>query len=84
LIWHRLLLHGNGTNRSDKPRMAQYINMSPAGKGKEKRKSAIEGWQERRAMASWPGDARDWEHKNQEPAALTELGCKLLGVDSWS
>ena len=30
LIWHRLLAHGNGHNRSDKPRMAQYIAMSPA------------------------------------------------------
>ena len=30
LIWHRLLAHGNGHNRSDKPRMAQYIAMLPA------------------------------------------------------
>ena len=84
LIWHRLLLHGNGRNRSDKPRFAQYINMSPAGDSTEKRQSAIKGWQERRATAGWPGDARDWEHKNQQPAVLTELGRKLLGVDSWS
>ena len=84
LIWHRLLLHGNGRNRSDKPRFAQYINMSPAGDSIEKRQSAIKGWQERRATAGWPGDARDWEHKNQQPAVLTELGRKLLGVDSWS
>ena len=30
LIWHRLLAHGNGHNRSDRPRMAQYITMSSA------------------------------------------------------
>ena len=30
LIWHRLLAHGNGHNRSDRPRLAQYITMSPA------------------------------------------------------
>tara|TARA_B100000809_G_scaffold145381_1_gene142977 strand:+ start:1154 stop:1939 length:786 start_codon:yes stop_codon:yes gene_type:complete len=30
LVWHRLLAHGNGYNRSQKPRLAQYITMSPA------------------------------------------------------
>ena len=30
LIRHRLLAHGNGCNRSQKPRLAQYITMSPA------------------------------------------------------
>ena len=30
LIWHRLLAHGNGHNRSDRPRLAQYITMKPA------------------------------------------------------
>ena len=30
LIWHRLLAHGNGHNRADQPRLAQYITMSPA------------------------------------------------------
>ena len=38
LIWHRLLAHGNGHNQSDKPRMAQYITMSPAkGRGADER-----------------------------------------------
>ena len=84
LIWHRLLAHGNGHNRSDRPRLAQYITMSPAGNGEEARQQRTKGWQERRPAAGWPGDARDWEHKYQEPAVLTELGRKLLGVDSWS
>lgn len=84
LIWHRMLLHCNRRNRSYKPRIAQYINISPPGDSTEKRQSAIKGWQERRATSSWPVDERDWEHKHQEPAVLTELGRKLLGVDSWS
>ena len=79
-----MLLHCNRRNRSDKPRIAQYINISPSGDSTEKRQSAIKGWQERRATPSWPVDERDWEHKHQEPAVLTELGRKLLGVDSWS
>ena len=38
-IWHRLLLHGNGRNLPDKPRFAQYINMSPVGDSTEKQRS---------------------------------------------
>ncbi len=30
IIWHQLLAHGNGHNRSEEPRLAQYIAMSPA------------------------------------------------------
>lgn len=84
LIWHRLLAHGNGHNTSDKPRLAQYITMSPAPKDNEEgRQARIKAWQERRPMSNWPGDARDWEHEKQETAVLTELGRKLLGVDLW-
>lgn len=84
LIWHRLLAHGNGHNTSDKPRLAQYITMSPAPKdSKEARQGRIRAWQERRPLSNWPGDSRDWEHERQEPAVLTELGRKLLGVDLW-
>ena len=84
LIWHKLLAHGNGHNTSDKPRLAQYITMSPAPKDNEEaRQGRIKAWQERRSMSNWPGDSRDWEHERQEPAVLTELGRKLLGVDLW-
>ena len=84
LIWHRLLAHGNGHNKSDKPRLAQYITMSPAPKDSEEaRQGRIKAWQERRPLSNWPGDSRDWEHERQEPAVLTELGRKLLGVDLW-
>jgi hypothetical protein len=92
VIWNRLLAHGNGHNRSSKPRFAQYISMFPAdprtseadgwGGGREDR---IRQWRERRGPnASWaPGDTRDWEHKHCQPAELSPLGRKLLGLDSW-
>jgi ectoine hydroxylase-related dioxygenase (phytanoyl-CoA dioxygenase family) len=84
LIWHKLLAHGNGHNTSDKPRLAQYITMSPAPKDSEEaRQGRIKAWQERRPLSNWPGDSRDWEHERQETAVLTELGRKLLGVDLW-
>ena len=85
LIWHRLLAHGNGHNRFDRPRLAQYITMSPArDDDEEARQGRIKSWQECRPMSNWPGDSRDWEHRHQQAAELTELGRKLLGVDSWN
>ena len=84
LIWHRLLAHGNGHNTSDRPRLAQYITMSPAStEDDEVRQARVQSWQERRPMAHWPGDARDWEHERQQTAELTPLGRKLLGADPW-
>jgi len=84
LIWHRLLAHGNGHNTSDRPRLAQYITMSPTPHNNEEaRQQRIQCWQERRPAPNWPGDPRDWEHTHQQPAELTELGRKLLGVDVW-
>ena len=84
LIWHRLLAHGNGHNTSDKPRLAQYITMSPAPADDESaRQARVTSWQERRPMPNWPGDPRAWEQEKQQTAELTSLGKKLLGVDLW-
>jgi hypothetical protein len=85
LIWHRLLAHGNGHNTSDKPRLAQYITMSPAREDdQEARQARISSWQERRPMPNWPGDPRQHERTHQQTAELTALGRKLLGLDSWN
>lgn len=84
LIWHRLLAHGNGHNTSDKPRLAQYITMSPARTDDEAaRQARVASWQERRPMPNWPGDPRAWEKEKQQTAELTPLGRKLLGADPW-
>ena len=84
LIWHRLLAHGNGHNTSDKPRLAQYITMSPARTDDEAaRQARVASWRERRPMPNWPGDPRAWEKEKQQTAELTPLGKKLLGVDLW-
>jgi hypothetical protein len=53
LIWNVALLHGNGKNVSDRPRLAQYISMTPAGTARAKslvyggetlRQSRINSW----------------------------------------
>lgn len=85
LIWHRLLAHGNGHNQSDKPRLAQYITMSPANfDNEDARQERVSAWNECRPAPRWPGDPRGWEQKTQKPAELTDLGKKLLGVEPWN
>ncbi|GAB4464082.1 MAG: DUF1479 family protein [Armatimonadaceae bacterium] len=88
VIWNRFLYHGNGHNRSNKPRLAQYISMFPVPTGdrfEEQRKARIEAWESRKPLdAPWVvGDPREWEQKHSNPAQLTTLGRKLLGLDSW-
>jgi hypothetical protein len=84
LIWHRLLAHGNGHNRSKVPRLAQYISMGPAKfEDAEMRETRVSSWQEVRPMSNWPGDRRGWEAEHYGPASLTRLGEKLLGVSPW-
>ena len=86
LIWDRLLLHGNGYNVSEVPRLAQYITMFPAPEGQEwerRRHERIALWRERRAPAGFPGDPRGWEQAHCPIAELTPLGRRLLGSDPW-
>ncbi len=86
LIWHNLLPHGNSRNRSTKPRLAQYITMSPAKEGDEEtRQYRINAWRERKPPRgkAFPGDPRGFE-QNRPSAELTELGKKLLGLERWN
>ena len=86
LIWNSMLPHGTSQNRSDKPRLAQYISMFPA---KEQdtalREERVRSWRERlpRVGMAFPGDPRNWEQNHRTTAELTELGQKLLGLKSW-
>jgi ectoine hydroxylase-related dioxygenase (phytanoyl-CoA dioxygenase family) len=87
MIFNSLLAHGIRPNTSeDKVRMAQYISMTPAAESNDElRERRIQSWRERRAPEgfAFPGDPREWERTKYETAALTPLGRKLLGLDSW-
>jgi len=85
LIWDKLLPHGNGHNHADEPRFAQYLNFYPADwSDVERREQRIETWRERKTPPGdpYPGDPRERE-KEHDPADLTPLGRKLLGLDPW-
>jgi len=84
VIWSRLLPHGNGHNVSDRPRLAQYITMSPAREDDEEyRQARINSWRHHEPGPRFPGDPRRIEQQIKEPAELTALGRKLLGIDRW-
>ncbi len=84
VIWNRLLAHGNGHNRSNRPRLAQYIKMAPARQDDEAaRQSCIETWRERLRPGWAPGGPYGPEHEHGKTAELTPLGRKLVGLDLW-
>jgi hypothetical protein len=86
LIWDSMLAHGIRPNRSDQPRIAQYISMTPAREHQEAlREWRIRSWRDRLPPEgfAFPGDPRGWEKQQPGPAALTELGEKLLGLKNW-
>jgi hypothetical protein len=84
LVWTTQLLHGNGHNTSGKPRFAQYISMNPVGDD-EQRRQRVAAWEGNTHPSGrpFPGDSRRIEEQRGEPARLTALGRKLLGVDPW-
>lgn len=86
LIWTSLLLHGNGHNVSGKPRLCQYLSMNPADEENEElRQRRIAAWRQNThpSGAAFPGDVRGIEERRESPAELTDLGRRLLGLDSW-
>lgn len=89
VIWTNLLAHGNGDNQTTRPRMAQYISMNPVPENPDPalRERRINSWRTNSAPTPgerpFPGDPRRIEEQRTEPAKLTALGRKLLGVDDW-
>jgi len=82
LIWSGHLPHGNGLNRSDRLRLAQYVMMNrPRDDGA--RDERIAAWRGK-AHAFGPGHPANRESFTDDPpAALTPLGRRLLGLDPW-
>ena len=86
LIWDSMLAHGIRPNHSDRPRMAQYISMTPAEEeNDELREWRVRSWRDRVAPEGYafPGDPRNWEQTRYPPAELSDLGRKLLGLERW-
>ena len=89
VIWHTALLHGNGPNLTDKPRLAQYIAMRRAEPDDPAhREELVQAWHRRAPMGfrhpvAFPADPRYLDERQPEPACLTPLGRRLVGLDDW-
>jgi Phytanoyl-CoA dioxygenase (PhyH) len=81
IVWDSRLPHGNSKNASSEPRIAFYVMMAPMDEAL--RQANVASWRTGRCIPWWrnrPGYDRiePWQ-----PAALTELGRRLLGLDDW-
>jgi hypothetical protein len=88
LIWNGALAHGVAANTSaGGVRAAQYLSMMPALESHDElRRSRVESWRTL-STPEWNGtlvgDATKHESLRYGPAELTDLGAKLLGLESW-
>lgn len=88
LIWNGLLAHGVAPNTSENGvRAVQYLTMMPALEShKELTRSRVDSWRHLSTPewnATLVGDATRHESLRYGPAELTDLGRKLLGLESW-
>ena len=82
VIWRSALPHGSSPNSAQRPRIVQYITMSPVRKNNEAaRQRRIDGWRER--LTGLGKEKKEKEHHHGKTAELTPLGRKLLGLDAW-
>jgi hypothetical protein len=81
LIFSALMAHGNGVNRSDRLRLAQYVNYHKAGLAPDPYR--VDWWEKKRPMPGFDGTDHSQESLPGEPVHLTDLGRKVMGVDPW-
>ena len=84
VIWDSRMAHGTGRNYSERPRIAQFISMTPAEPHEsELLQIRIESFKNRTgpALCGMPGD--ELEYRFGPPAILSGLGEKLLGCEPW-
>lgn len=84
VIFHHHMPHTNAVNTSDKPRLAQYVSMHPVRSEKE-REVRIRDFTGKRPP-QWALNQKVPGQQNPEPgepATLTDLGKKLVGLERW-
>jgi hypothetical protein len=82
VVWDSRLPHHGGRNTGRAPRLSVAIAMWPEGDDAE-RAERIACWRDKRPPACWRGWRGQVDPEPGEPAILTDLGRKLLGLDRW-
>jgi hypothetical protein len=91
LIWNAKLPHGPGWNRAHSPRLMQAVSMFRAprsgggwpGVRDWPKEEQIEWWQTKRPPPWWRNVPLQVDPEPGEPAHLSALGRRLVGVDDW-
>jgi hypothetical protein len=91
IIWNSKLPHGPGYNHSPEPRLMQAVSMFPAprrgggwpGMRDWSKQEQIEWWQAKRPPPWWRGVPLQVDPEPGEPAELSALGRRLVGLDDW-
>jgi hypothetical protein len=82
ILWSTKLPHGSATNLSKRPRIAAFVSMEPPG-GKVHQEKMKTWWLAKRAPDQWRGLPGQLDPEPGNPAVLSELGLKLIGVLPW-
>jgi len=82
IVFDSRLPHANSRNRSDRPRLAFYIQMFPEGDEAE-RNVRVDCWRSGMCHPAWRWRRGADEPEPWAPATLSRLGRLLLGVDRW-
>lgn len=83
ILWSTKLPHGSATNSSPQPRIAAFVSMQPCGDNAQLRESMKTWWLAKRAPVHWRGLPGQLDPEPGNPAELSELGMKLIGVLPW-
>lgn len=83
ILWSTLLPHGSAPNLSSRPRMAAFVTLQPPADYEQLRNSLMTWWLTKRAPEQWRGMPGQLDPEPGAPAALSELGLKLIGARPW-
>ncbi len=82
VIWDSRLPHHGGPNLGAGPRVSMAVTMFPEGSEQERRERTA-CWRERRAPPWWRGWKGQIDPEPGQPAELTALGRRLVGLAPW-
>ncbi len=83
ILWSTQLPHGSAVNLSARPRMAAFVTLQPPADYEQLRYSLMTWWLTKRAPSQWRGMPGQIDPEPGAPAALSELGRKLIGARPW-
>jgi hypothetical protein len=83
VLWSTKLPHGTARNLSNRPRIAAFVTMTPPADSVQLRESMKTWWLTRRAPDYWRGLPGQVDPEPGQPAVLSDLGKRLIGVLPW-